>query len=220
MQSRLVQLGLRPIEPTAVLLTSCDPDETGGLKELTEPGRVSVVAPSAGLDLIKAACPPGTVLVAADQLAKHGWFEVTPIPLSGGATASMGYFMPWSGKKVLFSGRIPVRVTEQTWAELLPQISQSRAAAADYLSSVNRLERNRPDLWLPAVPIAGRNANLYGRDWDEIVVRSYPRRLGGDSAGAVSRRSQSEGFVRSNTSLAIAFRCRDSGRGRAHANGP
>jgi hypothetical protein len=26
-----------------------------------------------------------------------------------------------------------------------------------------------PDLWLPAVPVHGQNANLYDRDWENVL---------------------------------------------------
>jgi hypothetical protein len=78
-----------------------------------------------------------------------------------------------AGKTILFSGPIPVRVTMETWADLSPDISTSRDAAADYLISVNRLAEIDPNLWLPAVPTHGRNANLYNGDWKEIIFENY-----------------------------------------------
>ena len=88
---------------------------------------------------IRQALPAGTVILPAEELPKKGWFKVTPIPLRGRGLAPMAYWLPWAGKTVLFSGRIPIRVKEETWSELLPEISKSREAAADYLISVNRL---------------------------------------------------------------------------------
>ena len=81
--------------------------------------------------------------------------------------------MPWAGKTVLFSGRIPIRVKEETWKELVPEISKSRDDAADYLIAVNRLAAPRPDLWLPAVATDGRNANLYDTDWEDLIAENY-----------------------------------------------
>ena len=49
-----------------------------------------------------------------------------------------------------------MRVKEETLSELLPEISKSREAAADYLISVNRLGAVKPDFWLPAVATDGR----------------------------------------------------------------
>ena len=132
-----------------------------------------VAGSASGLDLIKACCPGGTVVIPADDLAKRGWLNLISIPLRGPDSTSTAYLITWSGKPVLVSGRIPFRVTSQTWSERFPQISRSRAAAADFLNSVSRLESSRPALWLPAVPTDGRNANLYGSDWDEIILWDY-----------------------------------------------
>ncbi len=81
----------------------------------------------------------------------------------------MAYSLPWAGKTILFSGRIPIRVKEETRRELLSEISESRDAAAHYLASINQLAKYKPDLWLPAVVTDGRNANLYEHNWENIL---------------------------------------------------
>jgi glyoxylase-like metal-dependent hydrolase (beta-lactamase superfamily II) len=172
-KTRLEQLGLKPAEPTAVLLTSCTSETTTGLKDLGEHGQLLVACSPSGIQLIKDFCPAGTIILPAEKLASRGWFKFTPVPLRGLGLAQMAYVMQWAGKTVLFSGRIPIRVTDQTWSELLPEISRSTEAAADFLSSVNRLGDLRPDLWLPAVAIEGRNANLYGSEWEDIIAKNY-----------------------------------------------
>ena len=144
-----------------------------GLDELVKQGHARVVAPSSGLDHIRQTLPTGTVIVPAEELKKQGWFTGTPIPLRGRGLAPMAYSLPWAGKTILFSGRIPIRVKEETLSELLPEISKSREAAADYLICVNRLGEVKPDLWLPAVATDGRNANLYDTDWEDIIAENY-----------------------------------------------
>ncbi len=172
-KARLEQLGRKPPDLTAVLLTSCTAEATAGLGDLLERGSALVVGSSSGLDFIKKRCPVGTKIVAAEELARRGWFNVTPISLSGRGLAPLAYVVSLAGKTVLFSGRVPIRVTDQTWNELLPEISGLRETAADYLNSVNRLGNVRPDLWLPAVATDGWNANLYAGDWDDIIARNY-----------------------------------------------
>ncbi len=178
-EGRLEQFGLKPAGTATVLLTSCGAEATAGLNELVRQCDTRVVASSLGLDHIRQTLPTGTVILPAEELPKEGWFTVTTIPLRGRGFAPMAYWLPWAGKTVLFSGRIPIRVKEETSSELLPEISRSRDAAADYLISVNRLGEVKPDLWLPAVATDGRNANLYDSDWEEIIAENY---LAGHSA--------------------------------------
>ncbi len=176
---RLDQFGLKPAGPLTVLLTSCGAEATTGLGELVEQGHARIVASSSGLDRMRRSLPTGAVLLPAEELSNQGWFAVTPIPLRGRGFAPMAYLVSRAGKTVLFSGRIPIRVKEETLSELLPEISRSRDVAADYLISVNRLSALKPDLWLPAVATDGRNANLYDHDWEDIIAENY---LAGNSA--------------------------------------
>jgi len=172
-KARLDQLGLKPAEPTAILLTSCGAEATAGLKELVEKGPAQVVASSSGLQSIRESCPDGTVILPTEELPNRGWFQVTPVPLRGRGLGPTAYLLSWAGKTVLFSGRIPIRVKAETWAELFSDISKSKEATADFLISVNRLGELKPDLWLPAVATDSRNANLYDREWEDIIADNY-----------------------------------------------
>jgi len=169
----LERLGLKPATPTAVLLTSCGAEAIAGLNELVERCQVQVVASSPGLPSLRQTCPAGTIILPPEELLNRGWFDFTPIPLRGRGLAPMAYRLSWAGKTVLFTGRIPIRYKEDTWAELFADISKSREAAADYLISVNRLGEATPDLWLPAVATDGRNANLYDSEWQDIIAENY-----------------------------------------------
>jgi len=175
--ARLRQLGREPVAPTAVLLTACGPDETAGLKELVQECHAQVVASPAGLPSIKHSCPEGTIVLSAEELPDHGWFPVRPIPLRGRGLAPIAYQLPWADKTVLLSGRIPTKVTQETWEGLVSELSKSRETTLDYLSSVNQLGERKPDLWLPAVPTDGQNANLYDKEWQEVIADNYS--LGG-----------------------------------------
>jgi glyoxylase-like metal-dependent hydrolase (beta-lactamase superfamily II) len=171
--TRLERLGLKPAQPTAVLLTSCGAEATAGLKALVEKCSAQVVASLSGLQSIRESCPAGTAILPAEELPNRGWFKVTPVPLRGRGLAPMAYVLSWAGKTILFSGRIPIRYKMETWAELFADISKSRDASADYLISVNRLGELKPDLWLPAVATDGRNANLYDSEWEDIIAENY-----------------------------------------------
>jgi glyoxylase-like metal-dependent hydrolase (beta-lactamase superfamily II) len=170
LNARLHDLGLKPAEPTAVLLTSCDPQATAGLRELVEKCHCQVVASSGGLQRVRQLCPEGTIMVPAEELPRKGWFPVKPIPLAGRGLAPVAYQVPWAGKSVLFSGRIPVKSTKRAVEGLFEDFLAGRGNALDYAASVNRLADGKPDLWLPAQPTDGQNANLYDEEWQEIIA--------------------------------------------------
>jgi glyoxylase-like metal-dependent hydrolase (beta-lactamase superfamily II) len=169
----LQRLGRAPVDPTAVLLTSCDPLGMAGLDELIESCHPEVIGSPAGLEDLRDACPDGTAILSAEDLPARGWFEVTAVPLRGRGVAPIAYRLRWAGKTVLFSGRIPIKLKLDTDAELSAEVSASRAVALDYLASVFRLSDPKPDLWLPGVPVNGQNANLYDNEWPEILADNY-----------------------------------------------
>ena len=172
-KTRLEQVGRKPVEPAAILLTSCDPASTGGLRSLVEACHPTVVVPPAGLEIAKKMCPPGTTFLSAEKLPAQGWFDVTPVPLRGRGIAPIAYRIRWTAKTVLCSGRIPIDPDIATDAELFSDISVSKEATLDYLVSLYRLGETKPELWLPAVPVNGRNANLYDDDWKNIIADNY-----------------------------------------------
>jgi len=175
LHSRLAELGLKPVKPAAVLLTSCDPASVAGLEDLVRDCHPEVVVPS-GLQAVKDWCPRGTALLPAEELCARGWFEVTPLPLRGPGVARIAYRLRWAGKTVLFSGQIPIGPDAAANARLRSTISRSRQDTLDFLVSVFRLRDPKPDLWLPTGPVDGQNANLYDQQWQEILDDNY--RLG------------------------------------------
>jgi glyoxylase-like metal-dependent hydrolase (beta-lactamase superfamily II) len=165
LKTRLRELGRPPAEPTAVLLTSCGERETAGLKELVERSGSQVVVSPAGGAVVKQLCPSNTTVVSSLDLADKGWFPVTPIELGGYGVAPIAYLISLADKKVLFSGTIPAGIDENPPDELLAELTKSRPNALAFNASLQRLAKLKPDLWLPAVPYHGQNANLYGSEW-------------------------------------------------------
>jgi glyoxylase-like metal-dependent hydrolase (beta-lactamase superfamily II) len=169
LSSCLRRLGREPVAPTAVLLTSCGSDETAGLKELVERWHPLVVASPEGIESIKESCPSGTVIAPTSELPGKGWFTVKPIPLQGRGVAPQGYLLEWAGKTVLLSGRIPLQINQVGAERLISDLTNGRGDMRAYFDSIMELARFKPDLWLPAIPTDGQNANLYDSDWDRTI---------------------------------------------------
>jgi glyoxylase-like metal-dependent hydrolase (beta-lactamase superfamily II) len=169
---RLRRLGLKPTAPAAVLLTSGDAEETAGLAKLVEKYHAQVVASPAAWQKINGACPAGTGFVPAEELPAKGWFPAQVVPLGGRGVGPVAYLLPWAGKSVLFSGRIPIKPSGSAPEELLADLTQGRASAADYRAALGRLAKLRPDLWLPARPADCQNANLYDGEWQELIANN------------------------------------------------
>ena len=137
--------------PAAVLLTACDDRATGGLKELVEKCGSMVVASTEGAGHIREKFPALTTVIAAEDLPGKSWFPVVSIPLRGRGFAPAAYELTWHGKKVLFSGRIPLVVTPETGQGLIRELTGPGGDVRGYSASILELRERNPDLWLPAV---------------------------------------------------------------------
>ncbi len=171
--ARLQELGHSPEEPAAVLLTSCDASSTAGLAALVGQCHAAVVVAPEGQAKIRKLCPPGTAVLSSHELPQQRWFDVTPVELRGRGVAPVGYRFKWSGKTVLCAGRFPIDPDVPSETALFSEISGSRETTLDYLASVFRLSEAKPDLWLPPLPLNGRNANLYDNEWQNIAADNY-----------------------------------------------
>ena len=169
----LGRLRVAPAEPAVVLLTSCDPGDTGGLRDLVETYQVRVVAPAEGLSAIKELCPQGTAFLPAEDLSKEAGVSLKALTLRGRGAALAAYLLSWHGKTVLITGKIPVPVGYREIEWLYAELSQSRTDTVDFLVSVHALDALKPDLWLPASPSNGQNANLYANEWKDTLEKNY-----------------------------------------------
>ena len=169
---RVAEAGLGAATPAAVLLTSCAPAATGGLRALVEATRCRVYAPEEGIAAIAAACPPGTEVLPAAELARRGGFEASVIPIQGAASPTAAIRLRWASKTVLFTGEIPEPVAfepdgpERRWRGPPP------LQPAEVARSLPDLQSAAPDLWLPLHTGSGQNANLYGDDWPRTIRHS------------------------------------------------
>jgi len=169
LEARFKALGWQGRKPTAVLLTSSGEETTAGLAPLVRSTRCKVVAPSADFNAVRQICPAGTEILTEEDLKKKQWFEVRPIPLGGRGRAPLAYRLRWHNKTVLLSGRIPVKFSVPSSAQLLSEVSSSSGNRSDYLRSLDTLRGISPNLWLPALPVHGQNANLYDREWQDVL---------------------------------------------------
>ncbi len=165
----LRRLGREPTDPAAVLLTSCGRSATAGLNELVEQCRAAVVASYDGVERLRESFPPGTTIIPAEELPAKGWFPVVSIPLRGIGFAPAAYELRWSEKTVLFTGRIPLLVTQETGQRLIGDLTTSGGDVRGYSASIDDLRTRKPDLWLPAIPVNDQNANLYDFDWQRVM---------------------------------------------------
>ena len=170
LESGLRDTGLTSTKPTAVLLTSCGPEATGGLKELIAQTGCKVVAPQAGRAAVKAICPPETVVLTEDELIGTGWIPVRVVKLAGRGVAPVAYEVKLQGKTVLVSGRMPVKLSPRSVEELLRSLGEPGGDKQGYANSLRRLEALTPAVWLPLAPVDGQNANLYGREWADLLA--------------------------------------------------
>jgi glyoxylase-like metal-dependent hydrolase (beta-lactamase superfamily II) len=169
LELQLARLGLKPARPAAILLTSCDAEVTGGLSELVERYQCEVVAGDPAVAKLRASLPSGTIVRSASELPDLHWFAVTPILLGGRGVGSVAYEFRWADQTVLMSGRIPIKVNRSNGTRLVGDFLSGRGNASDYLESLSRLNKCRPDLWLPAGPTEGQNARLYDQQWHDII---------------------------------------------------
>ncbi len=184
---RFKALGWEGRKPDAVLLTSAGAEATGGLAALVRGSGCRVVAPKAGLEAVRRLCPGGTVVLAGDDLEKAGWFEVRVLPLGGRGVAPVAYRLRWAGKTVLLSGRVPEKLAAPTAERVLREVAGPGGSVAEYRKSLDRLGPVNPDLWLPAVPVNGQNANLYDQDWAKVIAQNRQMFAAGPATASSGR---------------------------------
>ena len=178
LDKRSRELGQDSSPLTAVLLTSTDARATAGLAALVQRTHCQVIAPRAGLEDIRRLCPAGTKVLSEEDLPARDWFGVQMIPVAGRGRAPLAYLLSWAGKTVLVSGRILTKMDPITLEPLRRDLKALGGDARLYRDMLRRLTKLKPDLWLPAVPVHGQNANLYDDDWLTILDENgvlFPR---------------------------------------------
>src|SRR5262245_33011718 len=163
------RLGWSNRKVTAVVLTSAGPEATAGLAEVVKKTGCKVMAPTAGLDHVRSICPAGTEVLPAEELAKLSGLEVRVITVAGRGRAPVAYSFRWAYKNVLLAGRMPVKLDTQSTINLMREVAGDADRRAAYRKSLAELGRLSPNLWLPAVPVRGQNANVYDQEWPDVL---------------------------------------------------
>ncbi len=166
---KLRDLGLGSRELTAVLLTSCVPEATSGLPALVSDTGCRVVGSEACLQIVKTHCPPGTEFLSDGWLQTAGWIDVKAVPLADFRPEALGYVLRVNEKTILDSGRVPLHAGASDRRSLRKAPAGPLEIAGTYRQSREALLLVRPDVWLPAAPFEGRNANLYANEWEKTV---------------------------------------------------
>ncbi|HEX4590953.1 MAG TPA: hypothetical protein VH120_13540, partial [Gemmataceae bacterium] len=164
----LQQAGWAGRKVTAVLLTSTAAASISGLADLVRRTGCRVVGPAPGLDEVRRLCPPGTNVIGADRLEKLGGSNLRTIPLAGRGSPAMAYAFRWADREILVSGTIPVKITSESLMALINDLAAA-GRRADYLRSLRDLRQLGPNLWLPLTPVNGQNANVYDREWSNVL---------------------------------------------------
>jgi glyoxylase-like metal-dependent hydrolase (beta-lactamase superfamily II) len=166
-------LKLPPTKPNAVLLTACGEREIAGLKKLVEDTQASVYVAEPEMELIRSQCPSGTVVLSTKDLDKSQLPAVTPVELGRPGTTLIAYVLQSSGKTILISSTIPTGGNRTVVGELISRSGKSSLTPSDFVNVLRRLLQFKPDLWLPAVPVNGQNANLYDEEWKSVLGKDY-----------------------------------------------
>jgi hypothetical protein len=66
-----------------------------------------------------------------------------------------------------------VKLSAATGPQLLREVAGRGENVGGYLRSLTTLTELTPDLWLPATPVHGQNANVYGEDWSEVLRQNW-----------------------------------------------
>ncbi|HUY34156.1 MAG TPA: FG-GAP-like repeat-containing protein [Pirellulales bacterium] len=169
LDSKLRGLGLGSRSVSAVLLTSCRAEALSGLPALVEKTNCQVVSSESCVAELRKLGVPDARLLAVEAPRAAGWIDVKTLPLADIDPGAMGYVIEWCGKTVLVSGKVPFQRDASGFATLKRILAGAPDDIDTYRESLYRLLEVNPNLWLPAGPLHGRNANWYADEWRDFV---------------------------------------------------
>ena len=173
LKDQLQGLGQAFQQLSTVIVTSTSLEQTTGLPRLVQKFKCTVIARRDGIEELRGRLPDGTRFLAAEDLDDQAALPIKAIPLSGLGTSPMGYQFQREDKTVLVSGPFLVQVnTPQSVNDLQHHLSSPGANIGEFENSLGQLGQIKPQVWLPARPVNGQNANLYDDQWRSILNRN------------------------------------------------
>jgi metallo-beta-lactamase class B len=163
------KLKVEPPPVTAVLLTSCRPDNIVGLRQLLEvTGCRVVTSPVGGVALTRdfANAPISTT----DDLEGIDLPGLEAIATPGRDETAVAYHFQVGGDDVLVTGELPMESSDAEVRQLLVDRVMQTWDLPALETSLATLRQLNPKLWLSARPLYGRNANLYANEWSNLLV--------------------------------------------------
>jgi hypothetical protein len=165
---RLQAIGIDSPKVTAVLLTSADPDATGGLASVVERWKCAIVAPAEEHEKIRQQCPAANELMSAADMKSQDWFPMEVLQLHV-PSAALAYMFSCDGKSVLVCGKIPITITDSNVHQLANALKQDADSPGHFEAGLRRLREVHPNVWLTTKPKYGQNANVYGSEWIDAI---------------------------------------------------
>jgi hydroxyacylglutathione hydrolase len=148
----------------AVALTSHAPAATSGLHGVVDRYKCKVIGTPAAARVLRPAFPADALLTDPKAI------DATAIPVAGRGHAPVCYQLRVDGKTVLISGTAVPEVQGASFPAAHKAIAEDEGfVPLEYQRSLLALRRVKPDVWLPANPALGRNANLYGTEWSSVL---------------------------------------------------
>ncbi len=165
LEQRLDQFGASLAGLQAVVVTGGNRHSVAGLADLVEATGCRVIAPARDHESLRRLVNAGEFLLPEDTAEAFSWFPVEPLAIDGFGPTLTGYVISWGDRRVLVSGAAPLKITR----EQIPILERMQFDPFAFLNSLDRVQQVQPDLWLPARPRHGQNANLYDEQWAEMM---------------------------------------------------
>ncbi|MBI1310198.1 MBL fold metallo-hydrolase [bacterium] len=152
----------------AVILTGTTPTLVAGLSSVVNATGCRIIAAESARADVERLCANAAFTLSEDLPEQLAWLNLERIPVLGFGSERSAWLLNREGKRILFSGLAPLLVPSDPANDwyLTP------LDLPEGLRSLHRLAGTRPQIWLPARPNHGQNANLYGRDWTDTLNQS------------------------------------------------